>query len=1001
MNNTNATINDLIGQWEDARERGEHLTVEELCRDYPEHREAVRKQIAALMAFDSFLEAETTPHVQATAATSLPTTISGYEIIQVLGRGGMGIVYKARQLTLDRIVALKMILAAEHAGSELRLRFRREAEAVARLRHPGIVQIYDVGTSPNGDYLAMEYVEGGSLADQLNGTPWKANDAASLLVQLAEAIEEAHRNGIVHRDLKPANILLTAGREEKAIGTWKPSEESRTNEKEKGLNETAKDATTAHTSSSTSSTNQPTAYRCKITDFGIAKRLDEANAPTVTGAILGTPSYMAPEQASGTPRAIGPATDVYALGSILYELLVGRPPFKAATAIDTIRQVIDDEPVPVSRINTKVPRDLETIVLKCLLKDPSRRYASAREFADDLRRFLNGEPIHARPVGFVERGIKWAKRRPAAAALVVVSVLGLAALIVGGWWYNSRLSEALDDKNQSLVKEQKALKDKNELLEKEQKTAADLSVALSDKTVALKEKNESLIKEQKSAADLAVALKDKDKELDRTQRLYGESNRYTRWILNEHMVRLSGLRGGIVVQKTLVERIRVYLDRLASEVVEGSHLNSDLTTIDIAIAYERLANVQGHPNSVNYGDTKAALINYDKSLALRQGLLAKDPNDAKVCFGHASCLRRKGDVLALTGASSEARKAYDVALKEVLALLKAQPDDPAARAEEFTIRIGMADLVAPTDRKSALAQFEEILSASIKAFGAKTKEIERISQRVVLHCRIGDLLETDRQFEPAMKQYEQAADLIRDEVKRMPEDVRMQSMLSTSLISLGDLLSFLGKPDEAMKNYQLALEIRRAQQQADADSRSTAHALCIALERVASSHTLKKQHQLALPLLTEALDKRKRIHEADPLNVEFARGLWIVHGQLGETLRLMDNLTEAELHALEQKKLAQTLADRLKVPGDLQGVAEAEILLSQIVFRKAKVDGPLAEVIALYQKSSQHAIQAVAIFNRMGKLGELNAKQKRLRTDAQLMANSIDQAIEKLKKLKD
>ena len=234
--------------------------------------------------------------------------IPGYEVEAVLGRGGMGVVFRARHLPLNRVVALKMALAGAFAGPHERERFQREAEAVAGLRHPNIVQIHDVGESDGRPYFTMEYVEGGSLAQKLAGTPQPARQAAALLATLAEAVQAAHQGGIVHRDLKPANILLAA------------------------------DGTP------------------KITDFGLARRLDSEAGPTQSGTPLGTPSYMAPEQALGKVREIGPATDVYALGAILYELLTGRPPFKAETAAATIQQVLADDPVPPSRLNSKVPR---------------------------------------------------------------------------------------------------------------------------------------------------------------------------------------------------------------------------------------------------------------------------------------------------------------------------------------------------------------------------------------------------------------------------------------------------------------------------------------------------------------------------------------------------------------------------------------------------------------------------------------------------------------------
>ena len=382
---------------------------------------------APLLSATAALAPDAGTLVEAPPVVSVP----GYELLSELGRGGMGVVYRARQVKADRVVALKMILAGGHAGAAELARFRTEAEAIARLQHPNIVQVYEVGEHEGGPFFSLEFCGGGSLKEKLSGTPLPAREAAQLIETLARAMQVAHDHQIIHRDLKPANVLLTEG------GTP------------------------------------------KVTDFGLAKKLDEAGQ-THAGAILGTPSYMAPEQAGGQTSDIGPLADVYALGAILYECLTGRPPFRAATALDTLRQVLEDEPVPPTQLQSKTPRDLETICLRCLQKELRKRYGSAQELADDLRRFLNHEPIRARPVGRAERARKWVKRNPALAAMTatVALILLTATAVSTGFGLDARRQRNdLAAANETLTRTAGDLKRSRDDL---QRTADDLQSARDD-----------------------------------------------------------------------------------------------------------------------------------------------------------------------------------------------------------------------------------------------------------------------------------------------------------------------------------------------------------------------------------------------------------------------------------------------------------------------------------------------------------------------------------------
>src|SRR5262245_21914311 len=359
-------------------------TPEDVCRLCPELLPEVRARCQQMGRVRAELVAMFRPGLATETTTSLQENgvlprVPGYEVDAVLGQGGVGVGFRARDLRLGRPVGLKMLVAGAYAGPTELARCQREAEAVASLCHANIVQIHEVGDFEGRPYFTMELVDGGSLAQKLTATPPPVRWAAELVASLADAVAVAHSAGIIHRDLKPGNILLTPD----------------------GLP--------------------------KITDFGLARRLEGEDRLTWTGTVVGTPSYMAPEQVSGNIGPIGPATDVYGLGAVLYELLTGRPPFRGGTALETSRQVLSDEPVSPSRLNPRVPRDLDSVCLKCLQKDPRRRYASAAALAEDLRRYLLGQVVAARPVGSWERARKWIRRNPAVVSLSAAAVLVLVA----------------------------------------------------------------------------------------------------------------------------------------------------------------------------------------------------------------------------------------------------------------------------------------------------------------------------------------------------------------------------------------------------------------------------------------------------------------------------------------------------------------------------------------------------------------------------------------------
>lgn len=394
-------------------ERGNVIDRDALARDYPKYASEVGqfledrqllRQVAkefgdvepsrvAITAYDKTMDSNS-PRKDFTTG-DIVRYIGEYEILEEIARGGMGVVFKARQQKLHRIVALKMILAGRLADTADVERFQREARAAGRLKHPNIVPVHEIGEHEGRHYFTMDFVEGRSLAEEIREESLAPRSAAAILQTVAKAVHFAHEQGTVHRDLKPANILLTPD-------------------------------------------NEP-----HITDFGLAKMLasvdEESRAElTASGQILGTPSYMSPEQASGKQELVGPASDIYSLGAVLYACLTGRAPFVADSPVDTLLQVMKKEPVSPRELNPSVPRDLETICLKCLEKEPHKRYGTAQKLAEDLRRFLEDRPILARPADFSEKTIRWCRRNPAIASLLFLVLISMATGTIVSVYYASQ-----------------------------------------------------------------------------------------------------------------------------------------------------------------------------------------------------------------------------------------------------------------------------------------------------------------------------------------------------------------------------------------------------------------------------------------------------------------------------------------------------------------------------------------------------------------------------------
>ena len=556
---------DATGEFVPAADRGARVTADFTADYTPEAAAPVRKR------------ARPTP------------TVPGYEIDGELGHGGMGVVYKARQVRLNRTVALKMVLAGAHASPAQLARFQNEALAVAKLQHPNIVQIFEVGEHEGLPFFSLEFVDGGALDRKLDRKPLPPRAAAELAETLARAVDYAHRSGIIHRDLKPANVLLTAG-------------------------------------------GVP-----KITDFGLARDVEEGSGATHSGSILGTPSYMAPEQASGKTGEVGPLADVYALGAVLFELLTGRPPFVGASVMDTLEQVRTQEPVPPSRLQPKVPADLETIGLKCLQKDRYRRYGSARELAEDLRRFLEGVPIKARPVSAPERLWRWCRRNPRVAALTAAVALLLVVLTATSWGFTWRIAaeQAETEKQRLAAVEAQKLEESAKLEEKAARQAEEEQRKLAERR-----------------RDLAIDQR----------KLAGGAIKSLVWEVDE---KLRGQIGLDALRERLVKVAMGDLDKLAKSAEEAGKLGvaggskeAELIGRDTAGLHTQMGQIYEKA-----GRMKDALDQFDRGLTILAALEKQDPTAPLHKRNRAAVLNLRGDARFRAADFTGARDDYVAALR--------------------------------------------------------------------------------------------------------------------------------------------------------------------------------------------------------------------------------------------------------------------------------------------------------------------------------------------------
>jgi tetratricopeptide (TPR) repeat protein len=844
---------DLLMRWHEIHDQGTDLSPEELCADCPELLDSVKREIEKLKRLDAL-------RTGAIDFEAAPPVVSGYEVLGVLGRGGMGVVYQARHVQLNRLVALKMLRAGRHAAWQEVQRFRTETEAVARVQHPNIVQIHDVGEAEGQPYFAMEFVGGGTLGQKLAGTPLSAHQGAGLVETLARAVHTAHEHGIIHRDLKPTNVLLT--------GEGVP----------------------------------------KVTDFGLARLLDVEAGRTQTGAVLGTPAYMAPEQAAGQTRQLSPAVDVYALGAILYELLTGRPPFKAVTALETLDLVRAQEPVPPRRMQPRVPRDLETICLQCLQKEATKRYATALALADDLRRFGNGEPIRARPVPAWAQAWKWAKRRPALASLLGVclaAALGLGVATVALAAANQREQQAREQADHNLRLARDAV----------DKTVTKIAGNPLLKQANFHQLRQDLLEYLVPFYEEFVKQRGNDPELEAER---GQAWRSLAYLRDE--------MGQKERAHSEYEQVRAIFAQLSADFPAVPRYRQELAKSHNSVGVLL----------VDLGKRAEAEIAYRDALTIQAQLAQDFPAVPEYREDLAAGYNDFGVLMVDLGKPSDAETAYRGALKIYAQLAREFPGVPQYRQELGKRQNSLGNLLRDLGKKAeaetayhSAVTVQAQLAQDFPAVPQYRAELAKSQKSLGLLLRNMDKLAADA--EPAHRSALKVQAQLAQDFPAVPE---YRDELGASHGRLGDLLVDLGKRAEAESDYRAALRIWTQLAQDFPAMPEYRWELAKSHRRLGRLLVCLGKRAEAESAYRAALRIRMQLAQDFPTVPRYRRELAQSHNNLGDLLRDLGQRAEAETAYRDalaiQAQLAQDFPTVLEYHDDLAAtMVNQAILLRQ------------------------------------------------------------------------
>ncbi len=817
--------------------------------------------------------------------------LPGYTILEKLGQGGMGSVFLAVDQKLGRQVAIKVMSHTALHSKKSMARFASEIQTVAVLKHPHIAQLYSAGEKDDIPYYVMEFVDGPTMDEQIGGAPIEPRTAAELVGILARAIDYCHQQGIVHRDLKPSNILMDG-------------------------------------------------QHPKIADFGLAKAFESESQATQTGEVLGTPAYMAPEQAAGETGAIGPATDIYGLGAMLYYALTGRPPFNAPSSVNMLAQVISDDPIGPRRLQKSIPRDLETICLKCLEKKPTRRYPTAAALADDLQRFLDEKPIQARPVSGWERMIKWVRRRPAVAALLMLMTLAVPAIMAGLIYHSNQLSVALN-----------------------------------------REK---------------AALAEADRELQRANRLAEQGSELSSWLLGKFGSQLRQLSGSMKARYELTRRIGEYLDRSTPDMPRQARF-----VRRFGDAYQKLGVSQGAESHSSLGNTSEALPLIDRAIELFDQALEIDPGDVISMNLKINALISRAEIQSVLGKHKEAAESLQRSRALFDAITNDRSSDHRLLRVSL-MQAEYSQLHADQKLREASKKLGDLEAAIEQGPEDPLLPEETLHQKIWVLRKQGLVLRESGEAEAAEAALQQAMELAQAPYEADPDNPILLERYAGLLVDMADVKKELGEYQTALELLRQALKLRQQYAAQNPDDAFSRYNLAAVLSRLDSAYLLLDNPVKQFEYSAQAAEMYRELAAEHPDNLAYQRNLVIALNSFAVASDMHQKPARVLELFGESLKLARQLADKPDpAVSELALIAEIEQQMAMSYFKRLMRNYEASGIIddRDFEQAKTHFENSLETYRKMDQIGALNYLQESNRETVRNGKRLLLETIEKLQNL--